>query len=87
MPGGIGETFLNDAKQCDFQGSGQTAELDLVYKLDLGFFAVAPVGAQILDGGDDARLVEYRRAQPPDQAPRLGHAVADQAQNVIQDFA
>ena len=83
---GVGQAFLHDAEDGDFQRRGQPVKLLRVDELDFRAAALLLLGDQVVDGGHDARLVEHRRPQTADQPRALAHRLAEQPHRLLEHF-
>ena len=76
----VGEAFLHDAEECDFDGLRQAAEV--LGKDEFGFNAAAFTEAVniFLEGGDQAKFIEQRRMQQVGEGANLaGHLLEEDA--------
>ena len=59
----VGETFLNDAEESNFERLRQALELGIGNELGLNPAAFAEAVGVLLEGGDETKIVEERRME------------------------
>ena len=86
MPNGVGQRLLNDAEDRIFQRRRKTLAGRVLLEFDLRPAGPVLFVHQILNGLDDAELVEHRRTQAADQPTGLVDGAADQLHARVKSF-
>ena len=75
---GIVQAFLHNAENGVLQRRSEPVEIALVDKLNLRTAVPGLLRDQIVDRGDNFRLVEHRRPQAADQTASFSHRLAQE---------
>ena len=83
----IGKTFLNDAKESDFERLRQALELGIGNELGLNPAAFAKAVGVLLEGGDETEIVEERRMEQVGERANLARHLLGEIASAIEGAA